>query len=159
MKQFINGNGELHFQGVFLSPRVVKEALEKKFRLITIEESSHHVRYKIIRFFRLYGGPAIFPQARIDITIRKNNSHSSLYWHFIWPEYYVFLVSFIILFAVVVLDGGIERIPFLIFAFIFTGFIVFADTKWVSRRVRKTFKEFQDTSHNKSLQRMAYSHR
>ena len=75
----------------------------KKFRLIVIEESSRHVRYKIVRFLRLYGGPAIFPQARIEITIRKENSRSSLYWHFIWPEYYVFLVSFIVLSTVVLL--------------------------------------------------------
>ncbi len=105
LRQFINGSGELHFEGVFLSPRIIKEALEKRFRLVTIVEFPHHVQYKIIRLFRLYRGPAIFPQARIDIAIRKDNSHSSLYWHFIWPEYYVFLISFIILFAVVVLDN------------------------------------------------------
>ena len=115
LRQFINGSGELHFEGAFLSPRIVKEALQKRFRLVPIEESSSHLRYKIVRFFRLYGGPAIFPQARIDITIRKDNSRSSLYWHFAWPEYYAFIVSFIILFAVVVFDKGTQIIPFLIF--------------------------------------------
>ena len=140
LRQFINGSGELHFEGVFLSPRIMKEALEKRFRLVTIEESPHHVQYRIIRLFRLYGGPAFLPQARIDITIRKDSSHSSLYWYFVWPEYYVFLVSFIILFAVVVLDRGLQGIPFLIFALIFIGLMVFLDTKWVSRRVRKVFE-------------------
>jgi len=140
LRQFINGSGELHFEEVFLSPRIVKEALEKRFRLVPIEESSSHLRYKIVRFFRLYGGPAIFPQARIDITIRRDNSRSSLYWHFVWPEYYVSFVSFIILFAVVVFDKGIQIIPFLIFYLALFSSIVFLDTKWVSRRVRNVFK-------------------
>jgi hypothetical protein len=141
LRQFIDGSGELHFEHCFLSPRIVKEALEKRFRLVAIEESSSHVRYKIIRFFRLYGGPAIFPQARIDITIRKDNSRSSLYWHFIWPEYYVFLFSFIVLSTVVVFDNGMQTIPFLLFALVFFVSLVFLDTKWVSRRVRKVFEE------------------
>ncbi len=155
--QFLNGSGEIHFQGVFLSPRLVKEALEKKFILRTVEESTHHARYKVIRLFRLYGGPAIFPQAKIDITIQKDNSHSSLYWHFIWPEYYVFLISFLTLYVAVLLGG--EEIPFLFF--IFFGFswalLVFLDTKWVSRRVRKMFKAFQDAPHNNPIQPIAYS--
>ena len=69
-KQFMSGSGELRFEGVFLSPRIVEEALEKKFSLVPLEESSRYVRYKIVRYFRIYGGPWIFPQARIDITIR-----------------------------------------------------------------------------------------
>ena len=141
LKQFFNGSGELHFENSFLSPRIVKEALERRFRLVAIEESTSHLQYKIIRFIRLYGGPAIFPQARIDITIHKENSRSSLYWHFIWPEYYVFLVSFIVLFAVVVFEKGMQAIPFLLFALVFFAFLVFLDTKWVSRRVRKVLKE------------------
>ncbi len=146
LRQFINGSGELHFESVFLSPRIMKEALEKKFRLVTIEESPHHVQYKIIRLFRLYGGPAPLPQARIDITIRKDNSHLFLYWYFVWPEYYVFLVSFIILFGVVILDRGIDGIPFLIFALIFLSLMVFLDTKWVSWRVRKVFESLLRSS-------------
>jgi hypothetical protein len=140
LRQFINGYSELHFEGVFLSPRIVKEALEKRFKLVTIEESAHHVQFKIVRLFRLYGGPAFFPQARVDITIHKKDSRSSLCWYFVWPEYYVFLVSFIILFAMVILYDGIQRTPFLIFPLIFFGFMVFLDTKWVSRRVRLVFE-------------------
>ncbi len=140
LKEFLTGSGELHFQDIFLSPRIVRAGLQRKFWLVTIEESPHHGRYKIIRLLRLYGGPAIFPQARIDITIRKQDGRSSLYWYFVWPEYYVFLVSFIILFAVVVLDRGIEGIPFLILSLIFFSLMVFLDTKWVSRRVRKVFE-------------------
>jgi hypothetical protein len=162
MKQFINvinGSGELHFEGVFLSPRILREALQKKFRLITIEESNHHVRYKIIRLLRIYGGPAFFPQARLDITIRKSNSHSSLYWHFVWPEYYVFLVSIIVLCIAVLIDGQEISFPVIGFFGCCSALLVFLDTKWVSRRVRKIFKEFQSTSHNNQIQRTADSRR
>jgi hypothetical protein len=141
LRQFIDGSGELHFEDSFLSPRIVKEALEKRFRLVVIEESTSHLRYKIIRFFRLYGGPAIFPQARIDITIRKDNFRSSLYWYFIWPEYYVFLISFIVLSIATVLDHGTQPVPFLLVALLFFASLVFLDTKWVSRRVRKVFEQ------------------
>jgi hypothetical protein len=151
LSQFFNGSGELHFEDVFLSPRIVKEALEKKFRLVTIDESSSHVRYIIIRLFRLYGGPWFFPQERIVITISRDNSRFSLYWRFIWPEYYVWLTSFIILLAVVVFDKGIHAIPVLLVTFLLSGSLVFLDTNWVSRRARKALKSVGQVSHNKSL--------
>lgn len=151
LSKFLNGSGEIHFEDVFLSPRIVNEALEKEFRLVPLDESSRHVRHRIIRFFRLYGGPWVFPQVTIVISISKDGSRFSLSWHFIWPEYYVLLVSFMILFAVVVPDYGIHAIPLLLCALLLSACMVFLDTKWVSRRVRKVLNGLGHGSHNKSL--------
>ena len=146
VREFLNRSGELHFQDTFLSPRIIREALQKKYWLVTIEESTHHGRYKIIRLLRLYGGPAIFPQARIDITIRKQNGRSSLYWYFVWPEYWVFLVSFLIVCAAALTNS--QRIPLLALFLVGCCFalIVFLDTSVVSTRVRKIFKDLTNTT-------------
>ena len=144
VRDFLSGSGELHFQNTFVSPRLVREALQKKYWLVTIEESAHHGRYKIIRLLRLYGGPALFPQARIDITIRKHNGQSSLYWHFVWPEYWVLLLSFLLVCAATLADH--QRIPFLALPLVGCCFalLVFLDTNLVSTRVRRIFKDLQD---------------
>jgi hypothetical protein len=44
VKEFFSGDGEVHFENVFLSPRIVKETLEKRFILVPIVESSSHLR-------------------------------------------------------------------------------------------------------------------
>jgi hypothetical protein len=90
---------------------------------------------------RLYGAPAIFPQARVVITI---HDHSHLHWYFVWPEYWVFLASFIVVCIAALAD---RRIPFLALPFLgcFLAFVVFLDTNWVSTRVRKIFKDLQNT--------------
>jgi len=138
---FFQRRGEIHFQNAFLSPRLIREALESRFRLAPIEETNTHLRFKIIRFLRLYGGPIIWPQAEIDITIRRHTNGSSLYWYFLWPEYYLLLL-WPILFGIVTLTEAKPRgLPFLVLplAILFSGFLFFLDTMWVARRVRKAF--------------------
>jgi len=138
---FFQRRGEIHFQSAFLSPRLIREALESRFRLAPIEETNTHLRFKIIRFLRIYGGPMIWPQAEIDIPIRRNGDRHTLYWHFFWPEYYLLLL-WPILFGLAVLTeakrGGVPLFA-LPLAILFSGFIFFLDTMWVARRVRKAF--------------------
>ena len=138
---FFQMRGELHFKAAFLSPRLIREALDNQFRLATLEETNTHLRYKIIRFFRLYGGPIIWPQAEIDITMRRNGDRYTLFWYFFWPEYYLLLL-WPILFGLVAVVGEKHRVlpPFVLpVAILFSGFLLFLDTMWVARRVRKAF--------------------
>jgi hypothetical protein len=138
---FFQRGGELHFKEAFLSPRLIREALESRFRLATIEETSTYLRFKIIRFLRIYGGPMIWPQAEIDITIKRIGNSFTLYWHFFWPEYYLLLL-WPILFGLGALTNE-QRVGVTIFALpvaiLFSGFLFFLDTMWVARRVRKAF--------------------
>jgi hypothetical protein len=138
---FFQRRGELHFKEAFLSPRLIREALERWFRLATIEETSTHLRYKIIRFLRLYGGPMFWPQAEIDITIRRIGDICTLYWHFFWPEYYLLLLWPILFGLVALTDAKPGGLPLLALplAILFSGFLFFVDTVWVARRVRKAF--------------------
>ena len=61
----------------------------------------------------------------------------------------MFLVSSIMLVATVVFTEGIYTIPFIICYSFLMSCVVFSDTKWVSRRVRKTFEGLENASHNK----------
>jgi len=138
---FFQRRGELHFKEVFLSPRLIREALDNQFRLATLEETNTHLRYRIIRFLRLYGGPMIWPQAEIDITIRRNRDRYTLYWHFFWPEYYLLLLWPVLFGIVAVVNEKHEALPLFVLpvAVLFSGFLLFLDTMWVARRVRKAF--------------------
>ncbi len=139
--RFFQRGGEIHFHDAFLSPRLVKEALEIRFRLVTVQETSTHLRLKIIRLFRLYGGPMIWPQAQIDITLRKDDNAYTLYWYFYWPEYYSLLL-WPVLFGLVALTE--PRLPLslsmLPIATLFSGFLIFLDTIWVARTARRAFQ-------------------
>jgi hypothetical protein len=142
---FLSRSGEIHFDDTFLSPRIVREALAKKFRVITIEETGNHLRLRIIRYLRIYGGPMIWPQASVDISIQKLGGRFSLHWYFVWPEYYVLLFGLPILFALGCVNSGYKGIAFptlvifFLFAFVVFGALIFLDTLWVSKRVRETF--------------------
>jgi len=139
--RFFQMGGEIHFHDAFLSPRLVREALEKRFRLVPVQETSTHLRLKIIRIFRLYGGPMIWPQAQIDITLRKDDDAYTLSWYFYWPEYYALLL-WPVLFGLAALteprfQGFVSMLPA---AILFSGFLFFLDTIWVARTARKAFQ-------------------
>jgi len=144
--RFFSRRQVIYIEDSFLSTRIIREALERKFRVVVIEESGNHLRLRIIRFLRIYGGPMIWPQASIDITIEKLGAAWNIYWYFTWPEYFILFFGLPILFALVSTDSGFtwmtltEVIIFFVFSFLFFGLLIFMDTLWVSSRVRKTFE-------------------
>jgi len=132
-RNFFTGKGEVCLPDRFLSPRLVKAALDKKFNVIIVEETSDYIKFKIIRFIRLYGAPFIWPQASIRVWI--DNENDKLIFKFFWPEYLALIIPFSFFFIV---DQKIrEFIPVFVLAF---GSLMFLDTKWVSRRVRKALE-------------------
>lgn len=101
MRSFRNlfaGNGEVYLPDKFLSPRLVKEALDKKFNVIIVEETPDYIKFKIIRFIRLYGAPFIWPQASIKVWI--DNENDKLIFKFFWPEYLALIIPFSFFFIV-----------------------------------------------------------
>ena len=84
-KKFFSGNGKINTKGSFLSPRLIRESLEKKFRIIPIYESPQIMKYKIVRFARLYGAPVINPSSQLTIVINKDMKEMT--YSFIWPEW------------------------------------------------------------------------
>lgn len=128
---FFTGRGSLIYADNFVSIRLLKEALVKKYRLTILEESASHIKCKIIRYARLYGAPILFPNPTLTLIIKKESGKNILYYDFQWPEYY--------LVAVLSVLAGITSRNIILFllVFIFFGGFVFLDTKWVSSRIRK----------------------
>ena len=128
--------GEVYLGDKFLSPRLVKDVLGKYFNVSVIEERSSYIKFRIIRFARLYGFPFIWPQASIEVWIENEND--KLIYEFFWPEYLTLVIPFILF--LVVEERIRDFILFYFFAVGFFGFLMFLDTRWVSRRVRKAFE-------------------
>lgn len=128
---FITGSGSLVVEDKFISMRLVKEALTKKYRLRILEESADHIKCKIIRYARLYGAPILFPTPTLTLDIKRESEKTMLNYDFRWPEYYLVALG-------AVLAGIMSRDKTLfLVAFAFFGSLVFLDTKWVSSRIRK----------------------
>lgn len=132
----LNEKGEVYLRDKFVSPRLIKDALEKKFNVKVIDERHDYVKLKIIRLARIYGAPFIWPQATIEIWIENEND--KLIYEFFWPEYIALIIPFILF--IVVEEHLKDFILFFIVAIIFFGGLMFLDTKWVSRRVLTAFK-------------------
>ena len=135
--KLLSEKGEVNLGDKFLSPRIVKDTLEKYFSVKVIDERSNYIKLRIIRLGRLYGFPFIWPQASVEIWIK--NEKDKLIYQFFWPEYLTLIIPFILIIIVVERFG--HFILFFVFALIFYGFLMFLDTRWVCRRVRKAFEE------------------
>lgn len=142
--KFLSGNCKIDMQDSFVSPRIIKEKVEKHFKLVEAEETPSKQKYKIVRFARLYGGPFVYPSASVSFSI--NRKENSVTCQFLWPEWYLLLFS-VFGFGVSVyhsLDEGAnlrgaitDGIEFAIFSCLFISLAVFLDTKYVARKIRK----------------------
>ena len=79
--KLLSEKGEVYLGDKFLSPRVVKDVLGKKFNVSVIDEGPNYIKFRIIRFARLYGFPFIWPQASIEVWI-KNETDKLIYTSF-----------------------------------------------------------------------------
>ncbi len=147
LQQFFDGSGELQFDEAFLSPRIVREALEKRFRLVVIEETAHQLRGKIVRYARLYAAPVFWPHPTIRVLIHREGLRCRLSWRFHWPDYYMLLlVPVLALFMAALPLHFMDASPVLISGLCFVFFfllLIFLDTKWVSWRVRRTLEKLE----------------
>jgi hypothetical protein len=135
MKLFTE-KGEVNLGDKFLSPRIVKDTLGKSFNVSVVDERSNYIKLRIVRLARLYGFPVIWPQASIAIWIKNEND--KLIYEFFWPEYLILIIPFILFLFIE--ERMKEFMLFILFALIFFGFLIFLDTRWVVRRVRKAIE-------------------
>ena len=135
--KLLNEKVELYLKGKFVSPRLLKEIIEKTFTIRVIDERSNYIKLRIIRWARLYGFPFVWFQASIEIWI--NNDSDRINYEFFWPEYFALIIPFIL---IPLIDReALEFLSGYIFAFAFFGILFFLDTRWVARRVRKAFED------------------
>ncbi len=143
--EFLCGSGHItHSKVIYF--RQTKEALQKHYKVVVVEESPNHLVCKLVRHVRLYGAPIIFvPQATLDLILDHENDISTLHYSFRWPEYYLVLLSATLfgLFSARLASESsvIERfqhsVTSFLLALVFCSFLVFLDTTYVSYRIRK----------------------
>ncbi|MFW8602483.1 hypothetical protein ACOHYD_13510 [Desulfobacterota bacterium M19] len=143
-RKFFSSNGKINVKGSFLSPRLTREALEKHFRIVPIDESPNIMRYKIVRFARLYGAPVIYPSSQLSIVVNKDTEEMT--YNFVWPEWIM-----VILVAVGMGAGGaqffnpgasvieqvIDGVKIFMSVLCIHGGMVFLDTKYVASKIHK----------------------
>jgi hypothetical protein len=137
---FFTGNGAITVKDKVLSLRFVKNALEKVFRLKVIEESPNYIKYKIVRFARIYAVPVIWPSATISIYV--DNKTDTIRYRFYWPDYYMLLFLVSVLFFPPLSKDFILLIPL---ALVFWLVLIFLDTKYVSIRIRSALRKLNAT--------------
>ena len=93
--KLISEKGEVYSKDKFLSPRLVKEILEKKFTVRVLDQGPNYIKFRIIRFGRLYGFPFVWPQASVEVWI--NDETDKLVYKFFWPEYFALIIPFILI--------------------------------------------------------------
>ena len=146
IRQFLFGGGKIDYSDRDVSIAVVRDALEKKFKLAVFSESSVHLDCKIIRHWRLYGGPHLMvPNSRMNIVINTEQNGTQLHYNFKWPEYYVIpvfaalagILPMILLIDRPFTERLLNSLGLFLLALTFCGALVFLDTKYVAYRVRR----------------------
>jgi len=113
--------------------------------LVVVEETPHGLRCKIVRYGRLYAALMLWAHPTLHLRIRRAGRHATLSWSFRWPDYYMlFLIPVLAL-----VHGTVSRpadVAFILAGLWFAAFflvLIFLDTQWVARRVRRTFEELE----------------
>ena len=145
LRDFFHGSGQIVLHDKFLSLRLVKETLEKKFRIRVLEESSSHLKCKIVRFTRLYGVPVFFPNPTLELTFKNENQESTIHYNFTCYDYYLLAImatmfgsSFMVISSEPSVIGAIKEFLFgFMIVLFFYGSLIFLDTKYLLFRIHK----------------------
>lgn len=149
-RSIFSSNSKINIKGSFLSPRIIRESLEQKFKIVPIEESPQKMRYKIVRFARLYGAPVIYPSCQLTIVVNKDIGVMT--YSFIWPEWIMVMLTALGLgiagghflnHGAAVIEQVFDGMQICLMALCIHGAMVFIDTKYVTSKVHKALKELQ----------------
>jgi len=145
--RFFQIRNKIVYRDSFVSTRLIKEALEKQFRLISVEESPLHMRLKIIKKFLKYFELQSVPYI-LDITIIRNEDNIILSWYLNWflmlPGQY-FLIYIVMLLLLAPFVFSLNDLPYLLMLIIIglpiLGIIKFIDAFMVSKIVLNIFNK------------------
>ena len=149
-RKTLSSSGKINVKGSYLSPRIIRECLEEKFRIVPIDESPQKMKYKIVRFARLYGAPVIYPSCQLTIDVNKDIGVMT--YSFIWPEWIMVMLTALGLGIVgghylnhgaAVIEQVFDGVKICLIALCIHGAMVFIDTKYVASKVHKALKELQ----------------
>ena len=140
-RDFFHGSGKITFKNQFLSLRLIKEKLEKKFTIRILEESSSGFKCKVVRLWRLYGFPVFFPNPTLEISFKNENQESTIYYIVTCYDYYIVAISALLLLILfpkgaTLIEAIKERLPLSLIWLLFYGTLVFIDTKYFETVVK-----------------------
>lgn len=145
LRDFFHGSGRIVLKEKFVSLRLVREALERKFTIRILEETPSRLRCKVVRFTRLYGAPVPFPNPSLEVTFKNDRAESLINYNVTIYDYYTLIIVALlsgILSARHWRNEGLmnairEGSLFAAVALLFFGTFVFIDTRFLVCRIRK----------------------
>lgn len=145
IRDFFHGSGRIVFKEQFVSLRLITEALERKFSIRIIEDSSNGFRCKVIRYARLYAAPMPFSNPALEVSFQNDKHEAVINYRITSYDYYLViilaLISGILSARIGITDGMIGAVRqgflFSIFALLFFGILVLIDARFFAHRIRK----------------------
>jgi hypothetical protein len=133
-KNIFIGNGIINVVEENISINLLKEEIEKKYRLKVMKESSTYIKCKILRVFSIFGflgESSIFPNPTLTIKLDKKLNKELLTINFFWPDYYYIMITALI--------SGIISMTFIlpIFVLLSFGILDFVHSEYVYIRIWK----------------------
>ena len=140
-------SGIINLGDKFISVRLIKDVLEKYNRISVLEEKSDFIKCKVFRIGRLFGGPWLGPYPIVSFRIERNQNETLLHYNHYWPEYYLTIISSVVLGVTIgvssysetrnILVGAKHGIIFSAIAIIITSICIYLDVAYYKRLLRK----------------------
>jgi len=146
IRDFFHGGGRIISENQFVSLRLIKEALEKKFTLRILEESTHGLRCKVTRYVRLFAAPMLFPNPALEVSFNNDEHETVINYRIIDYDYYIVLfLAFaggIFATGLGLGEGLIEALSggllFSTFCLLFFGSLVLIDARVFACRIKNS---------------------
>jgi hypothetical protein len=149
IRDFFHGIGTIAFKDKFVSLRLVREALERKFTIRILEETPTGLRCKITRFTRLYAAPVPFPNPTLAVTFHNGPDGTTVNYKVTSYDYYMLAIGFLLTTILSVIywpaDHAFHSIKdepvFMSVTLIFFVMLIILDTKFLVYRIRKALSK------------------
>jgi hypothetical protein len=145
IRDFFQGSGSVKFKDKFVSLRLVREALERKFAIRVLEETPSRLRCKVTRFTRLYAAPVPFPNPLLEVTFHNEQDGSTVNYKVTSYDYYMLAIGFLLTTILSAIYWPADRALhpnkaeglFLSVMLILLVTLIIIDTKFFAYRIRK----------------------
>ena len=125
---------------------VIKDKLEKHYRIIVSKKCSDFLNCIIVRRWRLIGNPWLGPHTRLKIRIKDGDDNTfNVSYRFFWPEYILYWVLALIIITVSILsassppslDGIVKGVLYFILLALIFSVVVYIDSYLFYNRFTK----------------------
>jgi len=144
IRDFFHGGGRITFENQFVSLRLIKEALGKKYTIQILDESTNGLSCKVTRYVRLYAAPMPFPNPSVEVWFKNEGNETVIDYRITDYDYYLVLIVFLLAMigsvGLGLKDGLIEALRvgllFSLLSLIFFGSLVLIDARVFACRIK-----------------------